>query len=124
MTRLLRIPKHEVNPNTTDNVVQAQIGRSGLVLIHRSSEILTSLTFSFHKMLVSFDSKRKEELVYLFIILPTSANSTFIGDFWSYCGCSECVVPYILTELSSCMLLVIFIIYQKSYANFEFVILI
>ena len=119
MTRLLRIPKHEVNPNTTDNVVQAQIGRSGLVLIHRSSEILTSLTFSFHKMLVSFDSKRKEELFYLFIILPTSANSTFIGDFWSYCGCSESVVPYTLTELSSCMLLVIFIIYEESNENFE-----
>lgn len=83
MTRLLQIPKHEVNPNTTDNVVHAQIGRSGLVLKYRSSEILTILSFSFVKFcLVQF--KREEELVYLFVILPTSDNSTFIGDFWSY----------------------------------------
>ena len=63
--------------------------------------------------------KRKEKIVYLFVILPTSDNSTFIGDFWSYCGCSDSVVPYIFTELSSCMLLVIFIIYEESKENLQ-----
>ena len=59
MTRLLKIPKHEVNPNTTDNVVHAQTGRSGLVLKYRSSEILTSLSISFREILFSFDCKKK-----------------------------------------------------------------